>query len=134
MGHAFCGAVLLHIRSARSDGSQMLGLSKARAHTSFDVRTGRLVAANPVGLPPVPDAVDVQVGQLVFYLTGTLDTLMWIDSVRENHKPTKPDLIGALQAIDSLCRRGLESDHKDYDALDMVTLNNQSEVLKHLGR
>lgn len=106
----------------------------ARAHVSFDVRTGKMVDANPVGLPPVPSDVDLQVGQLTFYLSGTLESLTWIDSVIENHRPTKPDVIGALQAVDRLCRKGLEIDHKDYDALDMVTLNNHGEVLKRIDR
>ncbi len=104
----------------------------ARAHMSFDAQSGRYVAANPVGLPPVPSDVDVQVGQLEFYLSGTLESLMWIDSIIENRKATAFDLASGLEAIDRLCRKGLEVDHKDYDALDIVTLNNHWQVLKRV--
>ena len=59
---------------------------------------------------------------------------MWIDSIIENRKVTPFDLPSGLEAIDRLCRKGLEVDHKDYDALDIVSLHNHGEVLKRVDK
>ena len=53
---------------------------------------------------------------------------MWIDSsMIENREATAFDLASGLEVIDKECRKGLEVDHKDYDALDIVTLNNHGK-------
>jgi hypothetical protein len=101
----------------------------------YDERTKQFVPTNPPGAPPVPDEVDNMSGQLTFYVSGIVETLTWLDSwlskVAEApglQVPPKANLIEMLNRIEQLCRNGWKQDRRDYDVLDLVSLNNQAQV------
>jgi len=133
-------AVALTCWFAASETQAAMGLKcsnwlNARAHMRFDESTGRFVAANPAGAPPVSPEVDNSAALLSFYVAGTVETLTWLDGWLSKMAdapgvklPPKVTAVSVMEAVEGLCRRGLEKQHLDDDALDIVSQNNQALV------
>jgi hypothetical protein len=108
----------------------------ARAHMRYDERTKRYVEANPPGAPPVSDEVDRNGALLGFYVAGIVDTLMWLDPWLSKmaeapgvELPPKVTVESVMVRVEQLCRGGLQKDLRDYDALDIVSQNNQATIM-----
>lgn len=129
------------LAGATIEASAAMGLRcsdwlNARAHMRFDERTNRYVEINRPDLPPVPKEVDENGAHLAFYITGTVETLMWLDAllnkmsndvgIQGEATPTVPAI---LNRVEELCRGSLQKDRRDADVLDVVSLNNQAQVL-----
>jgi hypothetical protein len=108
----------------------------ARAHIRYDARTKKAVPVTPVGAPPVSKKTDDKAAFVNAYAGGIVETFMWLDlwiaKLNEGpgvQLPAKLDLPNTLDRVDQLCRGGLEQESRDYDVLDVVTMNNQGNVM-----
>ena len=108
----------------------------ARAHMRIDERTGRAVAVNPPGAPPVSEEVDDNAAKLNFYVAGIVETLnrldQWLSKIAEApgvQLPATVTVPSMLDAVEKFCRGGLQIDSRNYDALDIVSQQEQALVL-----
>ena len=141
IGFAMLATATLACWFGASEAQAAMGLRcsdwlNARAHMRYDERTKRYVEVNPPGAPPVSDEVDRNGGLLSFYVAGIVDTLMWLDPWLSKmaeapgvELPPKVTVESVMARVEQLCRGGLQKDSRNYDVLDIVSMNNQATVM-----
>jgi hypothetical protein len=107
----------------------------ARAHVRYDARTNQYIQINPKNARPVPPDVDEKSAYLTYYLTGIVETFMHLDPQLEKiaeipgvKMPPRITLQALFERVEEVCRGGLERERRDYDVLDVVSINNMSNV------
>jgi hypothetical protein len=110
----------------------------ARKWVRYDPQTNRYIAVTPPPgtAKPVPPKVDNDSGFVSAYVGGIIDTFTWLDPTLKKmadipgiEMPPKLTLPAVLDRVEELCKGGLREDRKDYDVLDIVSMNNQGNVM-----
>jgi hypothetical protein len=124
LGLAAVVAIALTSFPSRSDAAMGLRCSEwinARQWVRYDPRTSQYVAVNPGNAAPVSKEVDEKSTWVIMYVSGIVETFMWLDPMLKKmadipglEMPPKLALPVVLDRVEELCRGGLREDRKDY--------------------
>lgn len=116
---------------------------QARAYVRYDVRTKQFIDARPKNVAPIPKGVDEKLAWANWYLAGRVSTLWMLDQqlakigsavgVSGDRQPQQ-DLLGAIAAIDDLCRGGLLKEQRDYDVAELIDLQTTALILERANK
>jgi hypothetical protein len=126
--------------SAPLGGNAAMGLRcsdwlNARAWMRYDPATNQYVAANPENARPVPKDVDEKSSLVIFYVSGIVETYFWLDPFLKRMAdipglrfPPLPTLPVFLDRVAQSCQSGLQKELRDYDVLDLVSIENKEDA------